>query len=107
MSTESAALKRQYIEDNEAASARGDIPRLIAAAAVAAGIIDTASLTAIDASLVKIDGRGEVTNAREVVEELRRRRPDLFKKSAKEMSDADYEEARRRLSGIGRSSFLI
>lgn len=106
MSAESAALKRQYIEDNEAASARGGIPRLIAAAAVAAGIKDTASLTAIDANLVKIDGRGEVTNAREVVDELRRRRPELFEKSAKDMSDAEYEAARRRLSGIGRSASL-
>lgn len=106
MSAESAALKHGYVEDNEAASALGEIPAVIRSAAIASGIKDTASLTAIDADLVKLDGHGQVRNAREVVEELRRRRPELFEKSATDMSDAEYEAARRRLSGIGRSASL-
>lgn len=99
-------LKHGYVEDNETASAIGDIPAVIRSAAVAAGIKDPATLTAIDASLVKLDGHGRVTNARDVVEELRQRKPALFHKRASEMNDREYADARRRLTGVGRSANL-
>lgn len=106
MSSESATLKHGYVEDNESASAVGDIPAVIRSAAVAAGIKDVATLTAMDATIVKLDDHGRVTNAREVVEELRQRRPALFHKRAAKMNDAEYADARRRLTGIGRSANL-
>lgn len=99
-------LKHGYVEDNEAASGLGEIPAVIRSAAVAAGIKDPTTLTAINADLIKIDSHGHVTNPREVVEELRQRRPALFNKRAHEMDQVEYEAARRRLAGIGRAAHL-
>ncbi|RTL48879.1 MAG: hypothetical protein EKK46_15140 [Rhodocyclaceae bacterium] len=99
-------LKHGYVEDNETASGLGEIPAVVRSAAVAAGIKDPASLTAINADLIKLDSHGHVTNPREVIEELRQRRPALFHKRANEMDQTEYEAARRRLTGIGRSAHL-
>lgn len=99
--------QRSYIADNEDADAVSGINRLIRASADAQGIKDALTLTAVDFTLIERDEKGEVTNARQVVAELKARHPELFHKPASEMTQAEYEQGRKRFTGAGRSSNLI
>lgn len=81
--------------------------RQIQASAVASGIKDVLTLSAVDATLIERDENGTVKNAYQVVVELKGRRPDLFHKPAGEMTQAEYEQGRKRLTGVSRSSHLI
>ena len=85
------------------------------AEAVRAGMVDLDGLKLVDLSSVRLDPRGEVVGASEIMSELKRAKPWLFgsassssgaappaaqaprQKLASEMSDAEYRAARAEL----------
>lgn len=72
----------------------------VRAAAVEAGIVDTAllSLVTLDPMLLKVNEKGQVEGVKEYIDLLKKAKPQFFKVAdVRKLSDADYAKEKRRL----------
>ena len=110
-----AADAEEKIKGVQSAADERIVRAELKAAALKAGMVDLDGLKLADLSKVKLNAAGEVEGAEALMEEMKKAKPYLFgvansssthtppgrtppeKKAAKDMTDAEYEAAKRAL----------